>query len=263
MLVDENCTKKEKEIINFYWTLEDFEFINTLKQLKERFEISKVEMSKIISGQSELSFYMYCESCNSYENQLATSRTKYLEIIKLNSQKAYNHSYTCNHCATIERDKVAIEKMEANKKFLQKFEKAIDNKNWNNFSNNEREVLSDCIQMNFTQLKQKHGGGYGNQSFIQLIRLLEKIADQNLILLLRNERNNYISGYQYLPRLSEFKDEIKVPKIVMESYVKTNKKSNELKFKLTINDNQHHSDSPLHDGTVTFKERIVLEPGVE
>lgn len=263
LLVDENCTEKEKEIINFYWALEDFEFINTLKQLKERFEISQVEMSKIISRQSELSFYMYCESCNSYENQLATSRTKYLEIIKLKSQKSYNHSYSCNHCAEIERDKVAKAKMEAKKKFLQKFEKAIDDKNWNNLSNYEREILIDCLQMDFKKLKQKYGGGFGNQSFIQLIKTLEKIDDQNLILLLRNERNNYISEYQYLPRLSEFKDEIKVPKKITESYSKTNKDSNELRFKLTINDNQHHPDSPLHAGTVTFKERIVIEPGVE
>ena len=39
--------------------------------------------------------------------------------------------------------------------------------------------------------------------------------------------------------------------------------TNELKFKLTINENQYHPDSPLHAGTVTFKERIVIEPGVE
>jgi hypothetical protein len=263
LLVDENCTEKEKEIINFYWALEDFEFINTLKQLKERFEISQVEMSKIISRQSELSFYMYCESCNSYENQLATSRTKYLEIIKLKSQKAYNHSYTCSDCTAIENEKKYQEKEEAQKKFLQKFEKAIDDKNWNNLSNYEREILIGSLQMDFTKLKKKYGGGFGNQSFINLIRTLEKIADQNLILLLRNERNNYISRYQYLPRLTEFIDEIKVPKKTNENYAMTKKESNELRFKLTINEHQYHPDSPLYAGTVTFNERIVIEPGVE
>jgi hypothetical protein len=261
LLVDENCTEKEKEIINFYWELKDTEFVNTQKQLKERFEISQTELSKIIARQSELSFYMHCESCNSYENQQVKSRSKYLEISKL--KRNYHFSYTCNHCTKLEQQKADKEKKEAHKIFLQKFEKAIDDKNWNNLSNYEREVLSDCLQMNFTKLKQKHGGGYGTQSFIQLIRILEKIANQNLIQLIRNQRNNYIDSYQYLPRLSEFKDEIKVSKIVTESYVKNNNESNELKFKLTINDNQHHPDSPLHAGSVTFKERIVIEPGVE
>lgn len=261
--IADNCTKKEKEIISFYWAFKDNKFENTLKQLKDRFKITQLELSKIIARQSEVSFYIHCESCNSYEKRLATSRTKYFEIIKLKKEKKYHLSFICNHCNKIEQQRVTKEKEDAHKKFLQKFEKAIDDKNWNNLSNEEREMLIDCLQMDFTKLKQKHGGGFGNQSFINLIRILEKIANQNLILLIRNKRNNYIDSYQYLPRLSELIDEIKLPKKINENYVLIKKASNELRFKLTINDHQYHPDSPSYAGTVTFKERIIIEPGVE
>jgi hypothetical protein len=50
---------------------------------------------------------------------------------------------------------------------------------------------------------------------------------------------------------------------VQESSVEIDTETNEIKFKLTINENQQHPDQPLHAGTVTFKERIVIEPGVE
>jgi len=255
----DNCAEKEKEIINFYWALKDLEFINTLKQVRDKFEILQTELSQIITKKSELSFYMYCKSCSSYEKQLASSRTRYNDIIKLKKQ----NSYTCDHCTVLKLEKVYQEKLESKKKFIQKFEKAIEDKNWNNLSNYEREILIDCIQMDFTKLKQKHGGGNVKQSFIQLIRALEKINDQFLINLIRNKSTNYINEYQCLPRLSEFIDIIKPPKKNTDSYVKINNENNELRFKLTINENQQHPDSPLHAGTVTFKERIVIESGVE
>ena len=117
--------------------------------------------------------------------------------------------------------------------------------------------------MNFTELGKKYWDQLGKESYIKLIRALEKNANENLILLFRNGPHNYIYAYEHLSYLTEFKDEIKPPKKIRPSYVQTNNESNELKFKLTINDNRYHPDSPLHAGTITFKERIVIEPGVE
>jgi hypothetical protein len=263
VLISENCAKKEKEIINFYWEFKDTEFVNTPKQVKEVFEISKTDLTKIIATHSKISFYMYCESCNSFENQQVQSRTKYLEIIKAKRQRNHPFAYKCDHCERLEQKKVSKEKEEAHKKLLQEFDNAIESENWNNLTNFEREILSSCLEMNFHQLKKKYGGQLGKKSFIKLIRALEKIASQNLIHLIRNGRDNYINDYQHLARLTEFKDEIKVSKKITPSYGKTHNESNELKFKLTINEHQNHPDSPLHAGTVTFKERIVIEPGVE
>lgn len=261
--ISENCSEKEKRIINFYWEFKDTEFVYTTKQVKELFELSQIEMSKIISTHSILSFYIYCDTCTSYENQQVKNRTKYLELKKVKRQRNYRFLFRCDRCKRIEKNKADKNIEEARKKLIQKFNNAIESKNWNNLTHFEREILSSCLEMNFDQLKKKHGGQLGKESFIKLIKALEKIASLNLIQLNKNGPNSYINAYQHLPRLKEFSSEIKTYEKITSSYGKINKESNELKFKLTINENQFHPDSPLYAGTVNFKERIVIEPGVE
>lgn len=258
-----NCTEKEIQIIKFYWELKDTHFVHTPTQVKNTFGISQSEM-RSITKHSILSFFKYCNSCNSYENHLATSITNFLEInpIKLKKHETYE-VFKCKHCKSLELEKKSLEKKEAQKKLFQKFDHAIRSKNWNNLNRFEREILSNCLEMKFSQLGNKYGDQLGQGSYIKMIRALEKIAEENLLLLVKDGRKNYITEYQYLSRLSEFKDEIKPPKKVTPSYVEANNETNELKFKLTINKNQHHPDSPAHAGTVTFRERIVIEPGVE
>ena len=264
LIISENCSEREKEIIKFYWELKDNNFVNTPSQVKNTFGISQSEM-RSITKLSTLSFYKYCNNCDSYENLEATSITNFFEInpIKLKRHQTYE-AFKCKHCESLELEKRWLEKKEAKKKLFQKFAEAIDLKNWNNLNRFEREVLCNCLEMTFSQLGKKYGDQNGKEFYIKMIKALEKIAEENLLFLVRDpRRNNYISDYQYLPRLTEFKDEIKPPKSVSSSYVETNNETNELKFKLTINENQYHPDSPLHAGTVTFKERIVIEPGVE
>ena len=256
------CTEREKEIIKFYWEFNETEVVNSPKQVLFAFGLrSSYELSKIIKTHSELSCYLFCKYCTSYEIQKIYSNSRYNEIKKL--QRNYYGTFKCSYCEELEEKKVNQEKKEAQKKLKQKFEQAIGNKNWNNLTNFEREVLLISLGMNFTELGKKYWDQLGKESYIKLIRALEKIANENLILLFRNGPHNYIYAYEHLSYLTEFKDEIKPPKKIKSSYVQTDVDTNELKFKLTINENQHHPDSPLHAGTVTFKERIVIEPGVE
>lgn len=263
LLISEKCTEKEKEIIHNYWEYKENVFVNTPKKIKEMYGISQSEMNKIIATHSAISFYMYCKSCNSYENHQVSSKTKYFEISQLNRNKKYSPSFTYGHCELLAKEKASNLRKEEQKKLIQKFNAAIEKKNWNNLETYEREMLEYCLTMDFNQLKRQYGGQLGKTHFIKFIKSLEKIADQNLIILLRNKENNFIYGYQYLPRLSEFKNEIKeIPK-KSKSSVEVDPTTNELKFKLTINKNQNHPDSPMYAGTVTFKERIIIEPGVE
>ena len=117
--------------------------------------------------------------------------------------------------------------------------------------------------MNFKKLTNHYGNQLGQSQFIRFIKALENIANQNLLLLERDRRTNYIVGFQKLERLSDFSEEIFVQEEVSESSVEVDSETNELKFKLVINKNQYHPDSPTHAGTFTLKERIVLEPDVE
>lgn len=262
VFISDKCSEREKEIIKFYWEFKENEIVNSPKQVFTAFSLrSSYELSKIIKTHSELSCYLYCEYCTSYEIQKIYSNSRFNDIKK--SQRNYFWTFKCSHCIEIEDEKDKKAKKEAHQLFLQKFDQALKKKNWNNLNQFEREVLSSCLEMPFDQLKKKYGGQLGRENFIKLIKALEKISDQDLIHLVRNRGDNYLASYQYLQKLTEFIDEIKPPKKISPSYVQTDVETNELKFKLTINENQYHPDSPLHAGTVTFKERIVIEPGVE
>lgn len=257
LFISDNCSEKDKEIINFYWKFKDTEFLNTPKQVRDTFAISQSVMRNIIETYSELSFYKHCESCNSYAKLKAFSITNYFVINHIKQKKnSICKRFKCDHCQQEECD-------EYTKELILKQENAIKSKNWNNLNNFERQVLLSSLEMYFTELSKKYWSQLGEESFNILIKALEKIANENLILLFRNGPNNYIYAYEHLSYLREFKDEIKAPKKIKSSYVQTDVDTNELKFKLTINENQYHPDSPLHAGTVTFKERIVIEPGVE
>ena len=262
--IAENCSEKEKEIIKFYWEFQGTDFVNTPTQVKNTFGISQREM-RSITKHSKLSYYKYCNSCNSYENLEATSISNFFETNPIKLKRInISGAFKCNYCDSLELEKQQLEKQEANRKFVQKFEQAIEFKNWNNLNRFEREILCNCLEMKFSQLGKKYGDQNGQGFYIKLIKALEKIAEENLLYLVRDRRrNNYISDYQYLPRLAEFKDEIKPPQKVTPSYVETNNETNELKFKLIVNKNQYHPDSPTHAGTVTFNQLIVIQPGVE
>lgn len=263
VLISQNCTDNEKEIINFYWEVKDTEIVNSPKKVTTTFGIDFTALKTIIKTHSEMSLYLFCEHCKSYEFQKINSSTNFNALTRLKRQRDSHLNFKCLHCTRLEEIKATIAKKEANEKFLQKFENAIECKNWNNLNNFERDVLSDCLEMNFSQLANKYGGVLGKEGFIKLIRALEKIASQYLIRLIRNSNDNYIASYQCFPKLFEFKEEIKVPVKKSLVYNKMDTMGNELRFKLTINEHQYHPDSPMHAGTVTFKERIVIEPDVE
>jgi hypothetical protein len=258
-----NCSEKEKEIIEGYWKFEGTDFANTPKQLRDKYEISQPELNRIIKN-SKLSYFKYCNSCDSYENLEATSIANFFETTRINVKRIKIKAFKCTYCESIEFEKKQLEEQKANKKFEQKFEQAIELKKWNNLNRLEREILCNCLEMKFSQLGKKYGALHGKEFYIKMIKALEKIAEENLINLVRDpRRNNYISDYHYLPRLADFKDEIKPPKKVTSSYVETNNVTNELKFKLNVNENQHHPNSPQHTCIVKFKETIVIQPDVE
>lgn len=116
---------------------------------------------------------------------------------------------------------------------------------------------------NFNQLKYHYGRLLGQGNFYKFISCLDATESQNLIHLKRESYNGYIKSYHIENRLREYKEEIVFADEVPESSVEIDTETNEIKFKLTINENQQHPDHPMHAGKVIFKERIVIESGVE
>ena len=245
-----------------YWQIADFKFVNTQKSVKEKFDISQTQLSSVVNQYSILSLYIYCKSCQSFENQKVKSRAKYIEISKHKIYISFS-SHLCKLCSDILQVESNRKKEEETLKQEQKYKEAIVGKYWNNLNYYDKKILSSCLEMNFNQLKTHYGRQLGKENFVKLIRSLERIAEQNLITLERDKWTNYILDYQYYRNLSDWAQEIKEATNLPESTFERGEAIDELKFKLTINENQYHPDSPKYAGTVTFKERIIIEPGVE
>jgi hypothetical protein len=260
--ISENCTEKEASIINAYWKLEEMKFVHMPKEIKEKFEISLSELSKLVAYYSTLSLFIHCANCNSYENHKAKSKTQFTTLLK----KAKINSRTiikCSYCTQQEREQFSIEEENRQKELLQKFDNAIANKNWTNLTKFERGILLNCLTMNIYEITRHYGNQLGKSQFILLIKALENIEKYDLLALERDPWTNYIVGFQKLDRLSFFREEISVKEEIKQSSVELNSETDELKFKLFIEKNQQHPDSPTHGGTFISKERIVIEPGVE
>ena len=253
--ISDNCTELEREIIETYWNLKVVEITNNPKECRIKYNLTQYQLNKVINNHSALSFYVYCEYCNSYEKHKVSSISSFNTLINQNNFK-------CGNCIKqIEaKEKEIREKnrLEA----LKRFNDAIENKNWKNLSKFELKVLIKSLEMNNYELKSYFGNILGKSNFIQLIKALEEIERQSLLVLTRNRYNKYIENHQYLPKLLEFKNELILELDKIERKAELNK-NNVLKLKLTINDNQLLPDSPLYAGTVIFKEKIVIEPNIE
>ena len=261
LYISEDCSEADKKIIQLYWKLQDLQFINTPQWIKKEFDITQSQLAKIIATHSTYTLFVLCKNCNSYEKHQVKSQSSFNNVKNLNKLR-YSKRFKCDYCEGQEREQHLLEKQKKHTENIQKYKNAIENKNWNNLSIFEKKLLGKCIEMNFEQLK-KHYFKLGQSQFIVFIKALENIESQHLLFLERNSLNNYIIEYKYLNELLQYKNEITFIEEKQQSSVEFDKVTNELKFKLTINENQHHPDSPLYAGTVIFKERIIIEPGVE
>lgn len=153
--ISENCTEKEKNIIQLYWELKGLEFVNTVKRIKEEFKISQADVNKLIATDSTLSLFVYCANCDSYENHWVKTKTQFLEVIKVDTRRYTRSFFKCEYCTQQEQEQIDLLRADAKRKLIEKVELAIDEKNWVNLSNFEKAILGNCLRMDFNQLK-KH-----------------------------------------------------------------------------------------------------------
>lgn len=260
--ISENCSELEKEILQFYWDIEDLEFRNTATKLKNTYNITQGELTKLNAKYSELSLYVLCENCNSYEKHIVKSQSKFKETIKL-PQGKWRKPFKCNHCIDLQQIQIEEENRRKNKELVDNLKLAIENKNWNNLSKFERALLVHCLEKSFNQIKNYYGKLLGKGNFYQLIRALQNIEEQSLIVLNRDNWSNYITGIQHLDALKKSKEEIVFTDEQSDITVTIDNVTNTLKLKLTINELQNHPDSPQYAGCVKFKEKIIIEPNVD
>ena len=148
----ENCSELEKEILQFYWEIEELEFTNTVKKLKNTYNITQGELTKLNDKYSEFSLYVLCENCDSYEKHIIKSQSKFKETIKLTKGK-WEKPFKCNHCIDLQQTQIEEENRRKNKELVDNLKIAIENKNWNNLSKFERALLVHCLEKSFNQIK--------------------------------------------------------------------------------------------------------------
>ena len=260
--VSDHSSKEDKKILQFYWEMENEVLKNTPSLVRKKFNITQAELNRLNATYASLSLYLLCENCISYEKQLASSHSAYKHVI-INHRSKYTYPFKCNHCELEIKKTETQEAEEKRNTLIENLNSAIDNKNWKNLSNFERGVLSKCLEMSFKKLGNHYCETFGKDIFHKLIRALYSIEKQHFITLKKESNRNYIKSYLINNKLKQYKEEIVLFEKIPESTVEFDTETNELKFKLTINENQQHPDQPMHAGKVTFKERIVIEPGVE
>ena len=262
------CSIEYLKIISLYWELNDnFELENTPTDIKYQFQITQSELTKIIKTFSELNFHLFCESCISFEFQQLRSQSNFIQ--NYNFLKREKIQFNCTHCKEEIKDKehkeniTRIKKQE--KKILDNLNKAIEIEAWKNLTPFEKFLLKKCIDFNdFRDLKKYYWKELGTQKYAKLFIGLRKLESLYLLKLFYDERNSdKIERYSFLNELKDKFDFVKKEETINESNISVDKETNEIRFQLTINEHQNHPDSPMYAGTVTFKERIVIEPGVE
>ena len=264
--ISNDCSEEHKKIIKSYWKIDGTETVNKPKLVKDQYNISQGELTNIVSTYSTISLYLYCPNCNSYEKDEATSQYGYNHILKKLSRR-YDSPFQCEHCREQHREFLNLENIRKREQILVKLNAAIETKNWLNLSLFEKKLLHSCIESDYNQLSKYYWNILGKKRFIQFINALENIESQDLLVLERNEWNNYVMDYGYSLKLFHYKEEISQE--IDKATNKTNnsidfeKETNTIKLKLTVNEYQNHPDSPMFSGIVKFPEKIVIEPNVE
>lgn len=256
--ISENCSDLEKKILKLYWALQEDEFTNTPKLIKKRYSISQSELTQITATHANLSFYLFCKQCNSYEKHEAKSQSAFKTILS-----QYNKPFKCDSCKESERKQRELARRKERETLINKLEKAVTNKNWEQLSNFEKRVLKNSLELDFDDLKKHYFNLLGKAQYIKFIRALKNIEHHDLLILQRDSWRGWIENRQYIQSLYDAKDLIIIEKTTEQSEQQLNTTTNGLKLKLTINKERYHPDSPLYAGTITFKEQIIIEPNVE
>ncbi len=261
--VSEKCTEREKSIIELYWKFNGLGFLNTAKSIMETFEISQSQLNKLISSFGLLLFSIPCGSCPKFDDFQVSSRSDFKSIINQALTSNPSSTYKCNFCISKELEEAYLKNVQEQKKINENLEKAIETENWLQLSNFQKGMLCNCFKLNFVELKKHYRPILGSDNWILFIESLEAIEANNLLSLQRDSTTKEITNYRYLDKLTSFKNEISIKEATTKSSFDLDIETNELKFRLTTNKDQHYPDRPTHTGTIIFNQKIVIEPGVE
>jgi len=279
-----NCPSEFIEPAKCYFELNDqLQFVNKTGFVQDKYGIDYKGMQALRNNAS-LKYKMLCDDCDSWKTQTASSHQQFQKILR--HLKRYNLMARCQECDDLYRKKqseiskkFALERKKIqekeHQKRIQKLNSAVNDKAWRKLSTFQFKVLKDCLTFDsFDELKQFYWYNNPTKSgYKKFFKALQMLASKDLIITetkFDHQRGyNIITNFKYLDRLKrEFEYNFELED---NSEDKNNSKqksknkdcTNNLKLRLTINDYNHHPDSPLYAGTIRFKEKIVINPNVD
>jgi len=252
ILYRDSLSPSEKEIIEQYWKLdESFLFPIKPKTIKDKFDLTSKELRDLIAQNSKLEFYIFCPSCESYEQNIVSSQTGFREVLSY-----YNSRYRtskCDYCKQVEREALARERAELRQKEINKYKDAVKNKVWEELSDYDNEVLKSILDRGF-DVSYSYYGKDGKPGILKFIKSLRLLSSLNLLLLKYNFRN-YICDVEYLPQLEDVYDYEPKPLKKLETVIL----NDEIRMLLPKAQESNHPNAPKFSGTVNFQEEIIIQ----
>jgi len=269
---DKDCPRELIEPSKKYFQLnDDLQFEFTINQLKEEFNLKDKDF-KSIRQFSKLVYEVYCNKCKTHKIQFTAGKQDFLNLF---SYLRYKSHYSCEDCEDAKRNiKLKQFKKQEEEKYVKKVNNlfiAIEQKAWRKLPPFHFKVLKKCLTLDsFKELKKAFGiNELVNPDDVKLYLALRELSNMNLIRIETKFDSRWyrhvISDYKCsneLKRAFEYNFNVEDNRNIIASNNSKSNVANSIKMRLTINDYQNHSDSPLYAGTVKFMKKIVIEPAV-
>jgi len=256
--IEETCKPEYIESIKQYWFLENNKFINKPTALGKLLGFSAYEFGNMVKSESKFFIKIQCDTCPKIESTQVKSQSNFATV-KSDSYDSRTKKFNCSKCkALIQQQKLEI--IEKQKQYLlENQESAIKNKNWLALSPFELKVLRCIIKNKGISNFNYH---FKNTPIKVLWSAIYTLRDLCLIVLHSNEHSNYVNRVTFLTELKTALPEV-------EAIVKNEPKTNfnnvtqELKIRLTKNNNPKNGDSPIYSGVLNFPNDVLIEKGTQ
>jgi len=250
--IEQNLSDDYCSILQEYWEIDGNEFLNKPKQICAKYNITIGELSKIIKDFSYCKvIYGYCIDCGIIKEDKLYSQTSFRE------KKRRYFKERCEICEEKyykEREANKIKQQEEESKQLEEcFNKAIQEKKWNELSDEELETLRGIVRLKNKSLIYKeifNGNPFDNSIW----RKVGSIERRNLLFVRRNPSKSVID-FLFSDKLEEIllgKDETRI-----------NEELDFLSFSMSKNINKTSIRQPDYSGTFILRRAIRLEAEIK
>lgn len=256
------CPENLRELIESYWELDEMMFFKKKpKMLLELLpDLTLARIIEYVGKYSKLTFYAYCENCNSYEYQEVFTQSSFVTKTKMHKSKKI--SFQCRHCELTDQLEEINENIRQAKILELKANQAIEEERWKLLNGFQYELLHQCVDKDFWKLKNSYWYKLGKGGYKKLFIEMEHLAKLDLIVIYRDSITDYITGYKCFDCVKENVQDL--PFILkVDNSSSTNLKSKKHSIQVRIDDSLKFDENLLFSGVFELQERIILEPNLD